>query len=153
MAAVSTCSDFGAPQNKVCQFPLFPHLFAMKWWDWMSWSEFYECWIWSQLFQSPFSPSSRGSLVSLQFLPLEWYHLHIWGCWCFSHLSWFQLVTHPVWHFSWCAQHLVKQTGWQQTAYCTPFSILNHSVIPYRVLTYTVSTQDEVIPCNIIPEW
>ena len=26
---------FGAPKNKVCQFPLFPHLFAMKWWDQM----------------------------------------------------------------------------------------------------------------------
>ena len=27
MAAVTICSDFGAPRNKVCQFPLFPHLF------------------------------------------------------------------------------------------------------------------------------
>ena len=25
-----------------------------------------------------FSPSSRGSLVPLYFLPLEWHHLHIW---------------------------------------------------------------------------
>ena len=25
--------------------------------------------------------SSRGCLVPLHFLPLEWYHLHIWGCW------------------------------------------------------------------------
>ena len=29
------------------------------------------------VFHSPLSSSSRGSLVSLQFLPLEWYHLHI----------------------------------------------------------------------------
>ena len=58
----------------------------------------------SWLFHSLPSPSSRGSLVPLRFLPLEWYHLHIWGCWCFSCLSWFQLVTHPAWHFSWCAQ-------------------------------------------------
>ena len=41
----------------------------------------------SQLFHSPTSPSLRGSLVPLRFLPLEWYHLHIWGCWCFSRLS------------------------------------------------------------------
>ena len=34
-------------------------------------------------FHSPPSPSSRISLV-LCFLPLEWYHLHIWGCWYFS---------------------------------------------------------------------
>uniref|UniRef100_A0AC11EMK0 Uncharacterized protein n=2 Tax=Ovis aries TaxID=9940 RepID=A0AC11EMK0_SHEEP len=30
MAAVTICSDFGAQENKVSQFPLFPHLFAMK---------------------------------------------------------------------------------------------------------------------------
>ena len=35
-------------------------------------------------FHSPLSPSSRGSLVPLHFLPLEWYHLHFWGCWYFS---------------------------------------------------------------------
>ena len=29
MAAVTICSDFGAPENKVL-FPLFPHLFPMK---------------------------------------------------------------------------------------------------------------------------
>ena len=28
--AVSVHSDFGAQENKVCPFPLFPHLFAMK---------------------------------------------------------------------------------------------------------------------------
>ena len=32
MAAVNICSDFDQ-ENKVCLFPLFPHLFAMKWWD------------------------------------------------------------------------------------------------------------------------
>ena len=32
---------FGAQENKVCHlFPLFPHLFVMKWWDWMPWSCF-----------------------------------------------------------------------------------------------------------------
>ena len=48
-----------------------------------------------------FSPSSRGSFVSLHFLPLEWY-LHIWGYWYFSWRSWFQLVLHPAWYFAWC---------------------------------------------------
>ena len=50
-------------------FPLFPHLSAMKWWDQMPWSYFSECWVLSQLFHSPLSPSSRGSLVLLHFLP------------------------------------------------------------------------------------
>ena len=33
----------------------------------------------NQLFHSLLSPSSRGSLVPLHFLPLGWYHLHICG--------------------------------------------------------------------------
>ena len=49
-------------------FPLFPHLFTMKWWDQMPWSSFSECWALSQLFHSPLSLSSRSSLV-LHFLP------------------------------------------------------------------------------------
>ena len=56
------------------------------------------------LFHSPPSLSSRGSLVHLFFLPLEWYHLHIWGFWCFSCLLWLQLVILPSWHSSRCAQ-------------------------------------------------
>ena len=30
MAAVTICSDFGAEENSLSLFPLFPHLFAMK---------------------------------------------------------------------------------------------------------------------------
>ena len=44
----------------------------------------FECWVSSQFFHSPLSPSSRGSLIALHFLPLDWYHLYIWGCWCLS---------------------------------------------------------------------
>ena len=52
------------PQNKVCHFfPLFRLLFAMKWWDWMQWSLFSECWVLSQLFHSPFT-FIRTSLVA-----------------------------------------------------------------------------------------
>ena len=35
----------------------------MKWWGWRSWSYFFECWVSSQLFHTPLSPSSRGFLV------------------------------------------------------------------------------------------
>ena len=67
---------------------------------------FFKCWVLSWLFH--FSPSllSRGSLVPLCFLPLEWYHLHIWGCLYFSQQSWLQLITHPAWHFPQCAQNI-----------------------------------------------
>ena len=54
----------------------------------------------ASLFHSLLSLFSRGSSVRLHFLPLECYHLHIWGCWYFSWQSWFQLVVHPAWHFT-----------------------------------------------------
>ena len=50
-------------------FPLFPHVFAMKWWDQMPWSYFSECWALSQLSHSPLSLSSWRFLVPLHFLP------------------------------------------------------------------------------------
>ena len=37
IAAVTICSNFWA-QEKFCHCLHFPHLFAMKWWDWMPWS-------------------------------------------------------------------------------------------------------------------
>ena len=76
----------------------------------------FECWLSSQLFHSPLSPSSRGSLIPLHFLPLKWYHLHIWGCCYFSQQSWLQLVIHSpnILHDVLCIE--VKQTGWQYTA-------------------------------------
>ena len=60
-------------------------------------------WMWGldQMFHSPISIWSRGSLV-LQFSPWEWCLLHIWSSWYFSQQSWFQLVLHPVGHFTWC---------------------------------------------------
>ena len=86
------------------------------------------------LFHSPPSLLFRGYSVPLHFLPLMWYHLHIWGCWYFSCLSWFQLLTHPAQHFSWCAQ--CRETNRMTADTCpTPFSILNQPVVPYRVLT------------------
>ena len=67
-----------------------------------------------QLFHSPLSPFSRGSLVLLSFLPYEWCHLHIWDYWCFCWHSWFQLVLHPArhsFHMMYSAYKLNKQGG------------------------------------------
>ena len=75
---------------------IFPHLFAMRWWDWMPWSSFFECCVLNQFFHSPLPPSLRGSLVLLHFLPLEWCHLHIRGYWYVSWQSWFQLELLPA---------------------------------------------------------
>ena len=53
-------------------------------WDRIPWSYFLKYLVLSQLFHFPPSPSSRHFLIPLCFLPLKWYHPHIWGCWCFS---------------------------------------------------------------------
>ena len=45
----------------------FPHLFTMKWCDWMPWSSFFGCWVLNQLFHSPFTVSSRSSIALLRF--------------------------------------------------------------------------------------
>ena len=50
-------------------FLLFPHLFAMKWWDQMPWSSFSECWALSQLFHSPLlvpQPGIKSSSLVLE---------------------------------------------------------------------------------------
>ena len=46
-------SDFGAQENKMSLFLLFPHVFAMLWWDRMPWSSF-----WMLSFKPAFSLSS-----------------------------------------------------------------------------------------------
>ena len=62
-------------------------------------------------FFTPLSPSSRQeALVPLCFLLLEWYHLHIWGCWYFSWQTSFQLIIHPAQHFTWCTLHISRVT-------------------------------------------
>ena len=38
----------------------------MKWWDWMPWSSFFECWVLSQLFHSLLLPSSRSSFILIK---------------------------------------------------------------------------------------
>ena len=71
MAAVTHHSDFGALENKICHcFHFFPICHKVMGPDAM-------ILVLRQLFHSPLLLSSRGSLVSLHFLPLEWHHLHI----------------------------------------------------------------------------
>ena len=64
--------------------------------------------VWMLSFKPTFSLSSftfiKRLFSSSLLWPLMWYHLHLWGWWYFSWQSWFQLVTHPTQHFSWCAR-------------------------------------------------
>ena len=82
MAAVTISSDFGAQENKICycvhSFPFY-----------LPWSEGTGCHD-LRVLNVEFQIISFtllfhlhwGCSVSLHFLPLEWYHLHIW-CWIF----------------------------------------------------------------------
>ena len=101
MVAVTICSDFGAQKNKVSH--CFPIYLQSSDGTGCHDLKFSECWALSQLFHSPLSLSSRGSLALLHCLPWEWCHLHIWGYWYFSHQSWFRLVLHPAQRFWWNA--------------------------------------------------
>jgi len=50
--------------------------------------------LWSFTFIKQLFSSSSLSAIG-------WCHLHRWGYWYFSWQSWFQLVFHPAWHFTW----------------------------------------------------
>ena len=64
---------------------------------------------WMLSFKSTFSLSSFiKRLFSSSSLPaIKVGHLHIWGYWYFSWQSWFQLMLHPAWHFTWCTLHII----------------------------------------------
>ena len=77
MAAVPVHSDFGAQEKKICHcFHFSPSIgHEVMGLDAMT----FVCSTLSfkPAFHSTLSPSSKGSLVPLHFLPLTWYHLHI----------------------------------------------------------------------------
>ena len=79
------------------------------------------------------SPSSRGSLVPLHFLPLEWYYLHIWGYWCFSQqFFWFCFL----WFL---AAVLIPACDSSSPAFCMMYS------------TYKLNKQvDNIQPCSFL---
>ena len=65
-----------------------------------------------------------------------WFHRHIWSYWYFSQQSWFQLVLHPAWHFTWCTLHIkLYKQGDNIQPWRTPFPIWNQSVVPCPALT------------------
>ena len=75
------------PKTKSLTVSIVHHLFAMKWWDQMQWSSFFECGVLSQLFHSPlftfiqklFSSSSLSAIrvVSSAYLRLLTFLLEI----------------------------------------------------------------------------
>ena len=129
MAAVTAHSDFGAQEDKICHCFIFSPSICHEVREQMPWSQLFVCWVLSLLFLYPVSPSSRGSLVSLCFLPLGWYHQHNWGYWYFSSKWCFiqSVISHD-------AQKLNKQGDSIQPCHI-PFPILNQSALPCPDLT------------------
>ena len=121
---------------KSVTLPTFPHLFAIKWWDQILRSLFFECWVLSQLFplssftfiERLFSSSflfaikmvSSAYLRLLIFLPA----ILIPACESSS----------PAFHIIYSAYKLNKLGDNIQPWY-TPFLIWNQSIIPCPVLT------------------
>ena len=108
----------------------------MKWWDWMPWSSFSECWALSQLFHSPlfifikrlFSSSSLSAIrmVSSAYLRLWIFLPAILIPACAS--------SSPAFLMMYSACKLSKQGGNIQP-WRIPFPIWNQSIVPYPVLT------------------
>ena len=75
-------------------------------WDRMPWTSFFECWVLSQLFHSPFTFLKgffSSALLSCHKRDVMYISEVIDT---FSHQSWFQLVLHPAQRFAWCALHV-----------------------------------------------
>ena len=115
------CSDSGAQENQICHcfyfFPSICHEVIVS--DAIILVS--RILSFKPAFHSSLLASSRGSLVPFEFLPLEWYHLHIWGCWYFSQQSWSQIRSHPAPHLAWCTlvslmvQMVKKLSAMQET--------------------------------------
>ena len=136
MPAVTIFSNFGAQENKLCPcFHCCPHLFAIKWWDHMSWSLFFE-----NCYKPAFSLSSftfikrlfsSSSLSAIRVVSFVYLRLLIFlpailiSAYASSSL---------VFHLMYYAYNLIKQ-GDNIQPWRTPFPIWNQSVVPYLVLT------------------
>ena len=135
MAAVTICSDLGAPKIKSLIVSIVSPSICHEWWDqilvfWML--------VLNQLFHSPLSLSSRGSLVLLPFkggairvvssayLRLLIFLLAILIPACASSIMAFCTM------YSTCK---LNKQGDSIQPWCTPFLIWNQSVIPCPVLT------------------
>ena len=132
--AITVCSDLRTPQIKFSTISIIPLSICHE----VIEPDSMILVFWLLSFNPAYSLSSltfRSFLIPLHFLPLGWYHLHIWSCWYFSQQSWFQLVSHnsPAFHMMYSECKLNKQDDSIQP-WCTPFSILNQSVVPCPIL-------------------
>ena len=155
MAAVTICSDLGAQENKLSHsFHCFP--IYLPWRDWIPWSSFFECLVFSQLFslsvftiiKSLFSSSSLYAIrvVSSAYLRLLVCLLAILIPTCASSNLAFCVM--------YSAYKLNKQ-GENILPWHASLSILNQSIVPCPVLTIgswpTYRLLGRQVKCSDIP--
>ena len=103
----------------------------MKWWDWVPWSSFFECWV----FKTAFSLSSFTFIKRLLSSSLSAVRMVLSAYLRFLILlSWFQFVLHPAFCMMYSAYKL-NEWGNNIQPWCTPFPVWNQFVVPCLVLT------------------
>ena len=135
MTAVTAHSDFGAQEDSLSWFSLFPHLFCMKWWDWMLWSSFIEC-----CFKPAFSLSSF-IFIKRHFSYSLIFAIRVISSAYVKILIFLLAILIPacalsslVFHMMYSAYKLNKQ-GDNIQPWCPLFPDLNQSVVPCPVVT------------------
>ena len=131
-----SCSvSFRAQENKICHsFYFCPVCFPWSNGTGCHDLHFFSCWILSQPLHYPLSPLSRGSLVPVHFLPLEWITCISEVVAIFpSSLDSCDSGTSAL-CMMYSAQKLNKHCDNIQPWH-TPFAILNQSIVPCLVLT------------------
>ena len=106
----------------------------LDWWDQRPWSSFFECWILSQLFHSPLSPSRDSSLSLLS-------AIRVVSSACLRSLIFLPAIlilactsSSPEFHMTYFTYKLNKQSDNMQP-WCTPFQVWSQSIVPCPVLT------------------
>ena len=105
MATVTIHSDFGAQENKICHcFPFFPFYLPLG-----NGTVCHELSFSSVEFQATFSISSF-TIIKRLFSSFSLSAIRVVSptnprLWHFPWQSWFQLVIHPVWQFTWFTLH------------------------------------------------
>ena len=109
MAAITVYSDFGGQENEISHcFHFFP--FYLPWIDWTRCHDFsFFMLSFKPAFSlSPFTLIKRLFRFSFHFVITMVSSTYL-RLLIFLQQSWFQLVLHPAWHFTWCIP------GWEDT--------------------------------------
>ena len=113
---------------------MFPHLFVMKWWDWIPWSSLFECWVFKPAFSlssSTFIKRLFSSSLSAIRVVLSTYLRSL--IFLLGILIPVCASSSPAFLVMYSAYKLNKQ-GDNIQPWCTPFPIWNQSVVPCPVL-------------------